>query len=677
MNEKKDISKKYKKKIEVLKKHNNLYYNQDNPEISDKEYDVLKQELQELEKKYKFLTKLNLQKDLVGATPTNKFKKIKHLFPMLSLANAFDKNDMQDFLKKIKNFLNFKDSQIELCTEPKIDGISATIIYENGQLTKGLSRGDGIIGEDILDNLKTIKSIPKKINSKNIPNLIEIRCEIYISKKDFISLKDKFANPRNAAGGSLRQKSSIETSKIPLKYFAYGLGAVDPNFFKTQTQFLDKIKEWGFVTNPISRKVTGLDKIEEQHKKIDNLRSSLDYDIDGLVYKVNDLNLQKRLGNTSNSPRWAIAYKFSSEKAFTKIKDIVIQVGRTGAITPVAKVDPVTVGGVVVSNATLHNEDEIKRKDIRVGDVVQIQRAGDVIPQVISVDISKRKKESKKFIFPKKCLCGGTTSKEISKTTKKEDAVRRCSKGYECKFIAKEKLKHIVSKEALNIDGLGKKVIDQFWDLKIVREPSDIFQLDYNKIKNLEGWGDLSIENLKKAITKSQQISLDKLIFSIGIRHIGQENAKILAGFFGSINDFAKLFDNQSRGKILINLADLDGIGETQVQSIDSFFRNYTNTKITKSLIQNLNVQNYTSLNSDGKFSNKKIMFTGGFQNMSRSEAKAIVENNGGKVLGTISRKLDLLVVGDSKPTKKKIDQANKLNIKVILEKEWNKILNS
>ena len=549
MNEKKDISKKYKKKIEELKKQNNLYYNQDNPEISDKEYDVLKQELQELEKKYKFLKKLNLQKDLVGATPTNKFKKIKHLFPMLSLANAFDKNDMQDFLKKIKNFLNFKDSQIELCTEPKIDGISATIIYENGQLTKGLSRGDGIIGEDILDNLKTIKSIPKKINSKNIPNLIEIRCEIYISKKDFISLKDKFANPRNAAGGSLRQKSSIETSKIPLKYFAYGLGAVDPNFFKTQTQFLDKIKEWGFVTNPISRKVTGLDKIEEQHKKIDNLRSSLDYDIDGLVYKVNDLNLQKRLGNTSNSPRWAIAYKFSSEKAFTKIKDIVIQVGRTGAITPVAKVDPVTVGGVVVSNATLHNEDEIKRKDIRVGDVVQIQRAGDVIPQVISVDISKRKKESKKFIFPKKCLCGGTTSKEISKTTKKEDAVRRCSKGYECKFIAKEKLKHIVSKEALNIDGLGKKVIDQFWDLKIVREPSDIFQLDYNKIKNLEGWGDLSIENLKKAITKSQQISLDKLIFFIGIRHIGLENAKILAGFFGSINDFAKLFDNQSRGK--------------------------------------------------------------------------------------------------------------------------------
>ncbi len=677
MNEKKDISKKYKKKIEILKKHNNLYYNQDNPEISDKEYDVLKQELQELEKKYKFLTKLNLQKDLVGATPTNKFKKIKHLLPMLSLANAFDKNDMQDFLKKIKNFLNFKDSQIELCTEPKIDGISATLIYENGQLTKGLSRGDGIIGEDILDNLKTIKSIPKKINSKNIPNLIEIRCEIYISKKDFISLKDKFANPRNAAGGSLRQKSSIETSKIPLKYFAYGLGAVDPNFFNKQTQFLDKIKEWGFVTNPISVKVIGLDKIEEQHKKIDNLRSSLDYDIDGLVYKVNDLNLQKRLGNTSNSPRWAIAYKFSSEKAFTKIKDIVIQVGRTGAITPVAKVDPVTVGGVVVSNATLHNEDEIKRKDIRIGDVVQIQRAGDVIPQVISVEISKRKKESKKFIFPKKCLCGGITAKEISKTTKKEDAVRRCSKGYDCKFIAKEKLKHIVSKEALNIDGLGKKVIDQFWDLKIVREPSDIFKLDYNKIKNLEGWGDLSIENLKKAIIKSQQISLDKLIFSIGIRHIGQENAKILAGFFGSINDFAKLFDNQNRRKILINLVDLDGIGETQVQSIDSFFRNYTNTKITKNLIQNLNVQNYTSLNSDGKFSNKKIMFTGGFQNMSRSEAKAIVENNGGKVLGTISRKLDLLVVGDSKPTKKKIDQANKLNIKVILEKEWNKILNS
>ena len=315
-----------------------------------------------------------------------------------------------------------------------------------------------------------------------------------------------------------------------------------------------------------------MDEAEEQHKKIDELRSSLDYDIDGLVFKVNNLNLQKRLGNTSNSPRWAIAYKFSAEKAFTKIKDIIIQVGRTGAITPVAKVEPVTVGGVIVSNATLHNEDEIKRKDIRVGDVIKIQRAGDVIPQVVSVDISKREKGSKKYIFPNKCLCGAETKKELSKSTNKEDAVRRCLKGYDCKFTAKEKLKHIVSKEAFNIDGLGKKVIEQFWDLNLIREPSDIFDLDYSKIEKLEGWGELSINNLKKAIKKSQSIPLDKFIFSIGIRHIGQENAKILASFFKSIKEFIKLLDFKNRKKFLYSLVDLDGIGETQIQSIDNFF---------------------------------------------------------------------------------------------------------
>ena len=671
------ILKQYKEKIKELIKHNDLYFNNDNPKISDSEYDKLKGEILILEKKYSFINKLSLSKKIIGSKPSNKFKKTKHLLPMLSLSNAFEKKDMEDFLKKVKNFLNLKDNKIELFSEPKIDGISATLIYEHGILKKGLSRGDGIIGEDILENLKTISTIPKKISSKNFPELLEIRCEIYISKKDFTKLKSKFANPRNAAGGSLRQKNPKETSKIPLKYFAYGLGAVKPIYFSKQSEFLKTISNWGFVTNSISKSLVGIEEIEKQHKKIDSLRSSLDYDIDGLVYKVNDLYLQKRLGNTSNSPRWAIAYKFSAEKAITKIKDIVIQVGRTGAITPVAKVEPVTVGGVVVSNATLHNEDEIIRKDIRIGDIIHIQRAGDVIPQVISVDTSRRKKESKKFTFPIKCLCGALTKKEVSKTTKKEDAVRRCVKGYECKFIAKEKLKHLVSKEALNIDGLGKKVIDQFWDLKLVKEPSDIFQLNFKKIENLEGWGDLSVENLKKAIIKSALISLDKFIFSVGIRHIGQENAKILAGFFGSIKEFTKLFDNKSRNKILTNLVDLDGIGETQIQSIENFFSNETNNRITKDLIQKLNIKDYQIQHSDGKFSKKKLMFTGGFQNISRSEAKAIVEKNGGKVLGTISKKLDYLIVGNSKPTKRKIDQAKQLNIKIIFEKEWDKLLNS
>ena len=596
---------------------------------------------------------------------------------MLSLANAFKKNDMHDFQKKINNFLSFKNKNLEFLSEPKIDGISATLVYKSSTLIRGLSRGDGKTGEDILENLKTIDEIPKKIIGKNIPDLLEVRCEIFIGKKDFENIKENFANPRNAAGGSLRQKNPKLTAKIPLKYFAYGFGAVEPMVFKKQSEFLNKIKEWGFVVNPLTKTVSGIEQIDNQHKKMDNLRSSLDYDIDGIVYKVNNLELQKRLGNTSNSPRWAIAYKFSAEKAMTKILDITIQVGRTGAITPVAKVKPVNVGGVIVSNATLHNEEEIERKDIRIGDTVKIQRAGDVIPQVLSVDLSKRTKNSVKYIFPKKCPCGAETKKELSKNTKKLDAVRRCTKGYECSYTAKEKLKHIVSKEAFNIDGLGKQVIEQFWNLKLIKEPANIFELDYSKIQELEGWGKLSIKNLKESIVKSKVISLDKFIFSIGIRHIGQENAKILASFFHSIKEFTKLFDKKDRDKILISLADIDGIGETQIQSVKNFFSNLTNVKITKELINKLNIKNHTIQNNEGKFSNKKLMFTGGFQNMSRSEAKAIAENNGGKVLGSISRKLDFLIVGSSKPTKKKIDQAKQLNIKIILEKEWNKILDS
>jgi len=676
LKEKKDTIKEYKKKINLLKKHNNSYFNQDSPKISDAEYDELKKSIKELEKKNIFLKKLSFKSDSVGSPPLNKFKKIKHLKPMLSLSNAFNQEDMKDFLNKIKNFLNNKKEELELSSEPKIDGISATLIYEKGKLTKGLSRGDGTTGEDILQNLKTIKDIPKTITDVNVPKVLEVRCEVYIGKKDFETIKDKFANPRNAAGGSLRQKNASETAKIPLKYFAYGFGLIEKMSFKKQSEFINKIKEWGFSVNPFNNLVVGLDEIQKQHKQIDEKRSSLDYDIDGLVYKINNLDLQSRLGNTSNSPRWAVAYKFSSQKATTTIKDIIIQVGRTGAITPVAKVQPVTVGGVVVSNATLHNEDEIKRKDIRIGDTIQIQRAGDVIPQVVSVDLSKRNKKSNIYIFPERCLCGSVTEKEVNKYTNKEDAVRRCIKGYECDYTAKEKLKHIVSKDAFNIDGLGKKVIDQFWELKLIRKPSDIFTINYNNIKNLEGWGKLSINNLKDAIEKSKIIELDRFIFSIGIRHIGQENAKILAGFFKSIKKFSDLFIESNRKNILGNLIDLDGIGGTQVDSINTFFLSKKNTEIIKKLIEKLSINNFKIQNKKGKFSNKTVMFTGGFDKMSRSEAKSLVENNGGKVLGTISKKLDILVIGSSKPTKKKIENAKQLNIKIIQENDWYKILN-
>ena len=673
--DKNELTSYYKKKIKDFLKFNELYHLHDNPAITDFEFDNLKKELLELEINNSYLKKFGSVNDIVGSKPSNKFAKIKHLIPMLSLSNAFDKEDMKDFSDKIRNFLNNKKLNLELFCEPKIDGISATLIYEKGILKKGLSRGDGVTGEDILENLKTIKEIPLKIKDTNVPEILEIRCEVYIGKKNFKNLKNKFANPRNAAGGSLRQKNSIETSKIPLQYFAYGFGKIKPMIFTTQEDFIDKINYWGFNTNPNNKIVKDIDEIEKQHKLIETKRSDLDYDIDGLVFKVNNINLQKRLGSTSNSPRWAIAYKFSSEKASTKIKDIIIQVGRTGAITPVAKIEPVNVGGVVVSNATLHNEDEINRKDIRIGDIINIQRAGDVIPQVVSVDKTKRNKKSKKFIFPEKCLCGSKTRKEKNIYTQKEDAVRRCMEGYNCEFIARERLKHIVSKDAFNIDGLGKKVIDQFWSLNLIKRPSDIFKLDYNFIENLEGWGKLSMQNLEKAISKAKDISLNRFIYSIGIRHIGQENAKILSGFFTSIQNFTDLFSKENRKKILENLNDLDGIGEIQIKSIDDFFSKKQNVTIVQELIKALNVQNFQMVNKKGKFTNKFIMFTGGFEKISRSEAKLLVEENGGKVLGSVSKKLDMLVVGNSKPTRKKIEKANALKIEIVKEKDWYKIL--
>ncbi len=675
----KDILLNYKKDLDLLKKYNHNYFNLDSPLVSDKEYDILKIKLISLERKFPFLKKEGSVLNNIGAPVTKKFKKIEHSQPMLSLSNTFDKDGMSDFISKISNYLNIKKSEFNFSSELKIDGISASLTYENGLLKKGLSRGDGFIGEDILENLKTISDIPKKISNdkkKDLPELIEIRGEVYIGKKDFDKLKNKFANPRNAAGGSLRQKDYKETKKIPLKFFAYGLGEIRPLNFKTQSEFLNNLKFWGFKVNPHNKVVKNLNDIELQHKNIEAIRSSLDYDIDGIVYKIDEFDLQKRLGSTSNSPRWATAYKFSSEKATSKIKEIVIQVGRTGAITPVAKIEPVTVGGVVVSNATLHNEDEIKRKDIRVGDSIIIQRAGDVIPQVLSVDISKRNKKSKKFVFPNKCLCGAEIKKDFNLQTKKEDAVRRCLKGYDCDYTAIEKLKHIVSKEAFNIDGLGKKVIDQFWKLKMIKRPSDIFELDFKKIGNLDGWGELSSTNLKNAILKAKNISLNRFIYSIGIRHIGQENAKILGAYFKSIKNFENLYIKNKRDQILKNLIDLDGIGDTQIQSLENFFRNSKNVDVVSALIKKLNIKEFKPVNSKGILSNKNVMFTGGFKKISRSEAKTRAEDLGGKVLGSISKKLNILIVGDSKPTKKKIDKAKELKIKIYSEQDWYKLLN-
>ena len=662
--------KNYNRKLSKLEKYNKHYYQNQKPLVSDKEYDDLKYEILELEKKFGF-TNLKSPNINIGYKPAKKFQKFRHKIKMLSLSNAFNQDDLINFQKKNINFLALnKNYEFEYSAEPKIDGISASLTYKNGKLFKGLSRGDGNEGEDITANLKTIKDIPLIISHKNFPEEIDIRGEVFIETNDFKNIEKDFANPRNAASGSLRQKDPKKTELIPLKFIAYTFGFTSEIKTNKQSDFLKDLDEWGFKTSELNKKIKGVDNLVKYHSEIEKKRFSLKYDIDGIVYKVNEFSLQKRLGFMATAPRWAIAHKFSANYSITKILDIDIQIGRTGALTPVAKVKPVNIGGVMVSNATLHNEDEINRKDIRIGDTVKIERAGDVIPHVISVDKNLRDENVKKFIFPKKCPCGFETIKEFNKVTKKIDAVRRCPDiGFDCNRIAKEKLKHFVSKDALNIEGLGKKVIEKFWDLKFIKLPDDIFNLNFQTISRLEGWGSQSAENLKNSINKSKKIKLDKFIYSLGIRHIGQENAKLISEFLSSYSNFIKLKDQ----KKIEDLSNIDGIGETQINSLKNFFKNKTNLKVISSLGKILTFEKIIIKKNEGVFSNKILMFTGKLSNISRAEAKSIVENNGGKIVSNVSKKLDFLVAGE-KPTTRKIKLANELKIKILDQSDFEKI---
>ena len=666
-----EIKKKYNSKINEFKKHNRLYYNESKPIVTDKEFDQLKKEILELETKYDFLNNRYSPANTIGSKASKSFDKYEHKVLMLSLSNAFNEEDLKNFEKKVFNYLNSK-KPLKYSVEPKIDGISASLIYKNNELKTGVSRGDGKIGEIITENLKTIKDIPHRIKQDDFPEEIEIRGEVFIKKNDFLKIKDIFANPRNAASGSLRQKDPKQTKKIPLNFIAYTFGYIKNNSFKTQSDFLTKLKKWGFKTNEDNQILSSVNELIKFHKLFENRRFNLDYDVDGLVYKINDLNVQERLGFTSNSPRWAIAHKFSADSASTLINNIEIQVGRTGALTPVAKVEPINIGGVIVSNATLHNEDEIKRKDIRIGDIVKIERAGDVIPHVIQVDKSKRNKNSKKFIFPKNCpSCGSITLKEFNKITKKYDAVRRCTNdSFGCERIAIEKMKHFVSKEALNIDGLGKKVVEKFWELNLIKKPQDIFNLNYSKIESLDGWGKLSTQNLKNAIEKSKKISLQKFIFSMGIRHIGIENAKLISDNIVDIPHLVKIV-NKNEFEIFSNI---DGIGETQINSLRNFFKNRSNIK-TVSELNTLLIIHKESINLKGIFRNKTFMFTGKLEGMSRAEAKSLIEKNSGSTVSTISKNLNYLVIGE-KPTRRKIDQARSIGINIISQEDLKKLLN-
>jgi DNA ligase (NAD+) len=671
---KKNILNEYKKKIKEYKRFSEAYYVESNPIINDSEFDKIKQNLIELEKKYHFLNDKASPSNAVGYKPSKNFNKIPHRAPMLSLANAFSEEDLENFEKKIKNYLNKEDDfKIEYSAEPKIDGISASLIFKNGKFIKGLSRGDGKEGEDITENLRTIKDIPHLITNDNFPREIDIRGEVFIQNNDFKKINDKFANPRNAASGSLRQKDPKETKKIPLRFIAYTYGYESGMNIDNQNDFLKYLHTWGFKTNPYNKIIHGTKNLMRNYKEIEKKRDEMNFDIDGIVYKVNDFKLQKRLGYVANAPRWAVAHKFSANSGTSKIINIEIQIGRTGALTPVAKIKPINIGGVVVSNATLHNEEEILRKDIRVEDIVLIERAGDVIPHVISVDLKQRGKDSKKFEFPKKCpSCGAKTIKDFNTITKKEDAVRRCSsEGYECEKVAIEKIKHFVSKDAFNIEGLGKKIVENFWNLNLIKLPQDIFKLDFNIIENLDGWGKQSIVNLKYSINLRKNISFERFIYALGIRHIGLENAKLIAKNLKSIKNFLLLSEFDK----IDDLLNIDGIGETQINSIKNFFLNKTNIKVLNELSMSLVIKDAIEFKKNGLLNNKTFLITGKLEGISRAEAKSLIEQNSGSIISNVSKKLDYLITG-VKPTKKKIESAKKLDIKILKQQEFLKLLN-
>ena len=671
--DKKNIQKQYNNKIKELIQLNKYYYNHSKPKTEDYKYDQLKQEILSLEKKYNFLNKKNSPSKSVGYKPSKNFYKSLHRVPMLSLSNAFNEEDLINFEKRILNFISEKKNfKISYSAEPKIDGISASLTYKNGELIMGLSRGDGKEGENITENLKTIKDIPKKITKKNFPEEIDIRGEVFIQNSDFKKLKAKFANPRNAASGSLRQKDPKDTSQIPLRFIAYTFGYEKGLKVENQFEYLRELAKWGFKTNPFNKLISGVKNLLINYEELEKKRSEIDFDIDGIVYKINNFKLQKRLGNVANAPRWAIAHKFSSNKAVSKIENIDIQIGRTGALTPVAKIKSVNIGGVQVSNATLHNEDEINRKDIRIGDTVIVERAGDVIPHILSVDIKKRLKESSKFIFPQNCpSCGSKTIKEFNTITKKKDAVRRCtSEGYECEKIAIEKLKHFVSKDAFNIDGFGKKIVENFWNLELLKLPQDIFQLDYSKIELLEGWGKQSVENLKYSINEKKNIDLERFIYSLGIRHIGLENAKILSKHFRSFSKFQLLSINNNYDDLL----NIDGIGETQINSIKNFFSNKINVLVLDKLGEILNIIDKAGEKKGGLLKDKTFMLTGKLNGISRAEAKSLIEENSGITVSSITKKLNYLIIGE-KPTKRKVEIARDMKITILEQSQFLKML--
>ncbi|MDM7985019.1 MAG: NAD-dependent DNA ligase LigA [Maricaulis sp.] len=674
-----------------LGKHDKAYYQDDAPKISDAAYDSLRQRIEAIEARFPQLVDLFSPTQRVGAAPSGKFGEITHAVPMLSLGNAFNDEDVEDFVARIRRFLGLAEADdVVITAEPKIDGLSASLRYENGQLVSGATRGDGATGEDVTRNLLTLKDIPHALPGKNWPRVVEVRGEVYMSHEDFAALNERqveqgkaeYKNPRNAAAGSLRQIDPSITAQRPLRFFAYAWGEVSEPLAQSQYAAVHRFEEWGFQTNSHIKKCGSVAEILAVYRDIERQRATLGYDIDGVVYKIDRLDWQERLGFVSRAPRWAIAHKFPAEQATTILEGIDIQVGRTGSLTPVARLKPVTVGGVVVSNVTLHNEDEILRKDVRVGDTVVVQRAGDVIPQIVRVADPERSDRAAPFDFPHNCpVCGSHAVREHDEKTGKLDAVRRCTGGMICDAQLSRSLEHFVSRKAFDIEGFGTKQVEAFHAEGLVREPSEIFTLrERNKdgaiqppLQTREGWGETSVGNLFNAIDERRSISLARVLNALGIRHVGEGTAQLLARTYGSWAVFfdaaRQLDDETTRAEMLA----IDGIGETALEALDQYFSETHNVEALERLVAQLTIEDVAQIAADSPVAGKTVVFTGTLERMTRDEAKAKAQALGAKVSGSVSKKTDYLVAGPGAGSKAK--KAADLGVETLTEDDWFKLI--
>jgi DNA ligase (NAD+) len=683
-----------------IERHDKAYYQEDAPKISDAEYDGLRKRFNAIEARFPELVSSESPSQKIGAVPSGKFKKVRHAVPMLSLDNAFAEEDVGDFVGRIRRFLKLADDdRIDFSAEPKIDGLSMSLRYEGGELVTAATRGDGAEGEDVTANIRTLEDVPKQLKGRNVPEICEVRGEVYMTKKAFLALNERqkaegstiFANPRNSAAGSLRQKDPSITASRPLGFFAYAWGQMTEMPAETQSGMISWFERCGFKTNPLTKICHSVEQLIAFHRKIEEQRSRLDYDIDGVVYKVDRIDWQERLGFVSRTPRWAIAHKFPAERAVTVLRDIEIQVGRTGSFTPVGKLEPVGVGGVIVQNVTLHNEDYIRGiggdgeqlregRDIRIGDTVVIQRAGDVIPQIVDVVIDKRPKGAKEFHFPKKCPCPLHTDVVREETATGEEGSRaRCTGEFACPYQKIEHLKLFASRRAFDIEGLGEKQIEFFFEQGWVKEPADIFTLPVRntrlKLEAIEGYGETSVRNLFAAIKERRRISLERFIYALGMRHVGETTALSLARGYGSWEAFHDACLKVANGdeETIAEMDALDQIGDTVIMSIKAYFGESHNRGIVERLTKEVTILDAEKPKSNSAVAGKTVVFTGALEKMTRDEAKAMAERLGAKAAGSVSKKTDYVVAGPGAGSK--LAEAKKHGVEVLTEDEWLKLV--